>query len=363
MTGRRLLPFSPKGVGDWPTSDQAGWSAARVGDDPLEEPGAAARWAPETSRAAVNDYGNWLAWLDREGMLDTTTAPAARVTPDRVRSYLDFLNSYLAPISVASMFQRMVLMIEAIHPGGDVFWLKAPVIRLLARATPTRSKTPKLFDSDHLYQTGLDMMAAATPDAYPHPRTRALAYRDGLLIAFLAARPIRVGNLTAMSLNRHVLIDGDVVNIRFDSDEVKTRRPLEFPWPAVLVEPLHVYLSVHRPALLDTGPTEALWLSRVGPMTLPGMKQAIAAATKRSLGVALNPHIFRDCAATTVAFKAPEEVMIIMTILGHSSLRTSQRHYNHATTVAASKRHQAIINEARNEGNKLYKRRRRRVSQ
>ena len=57
-----------------------------------------------------------------------------------------------------------------------------------------------------------------------NPRTRALQYRDGLMLAFLALRPIRLANLAMMELGRHVLIDDDTVLVRFASAETKTHR-------------------------------------------------------------------------------------------------------------------------------------------
>ncbi len=253
------------------------------------------------------------------------------------------LSAHLAPLSVATYLQRLYLVVKAIQQDADVEWLKKPVARLLNRAETVRNKTPMLVDSFRLFQAGLDLMAQAETSDIPNPRVRAIAYRDGLMVAFLAARPVRLQNLCSIRLGKHLRIDGNTAWVTYAAEEIKTRNALDFPWPDELMDHLTTYLTVHRPALLDTGPMDALWMSRVGPMSKPGARIAIETSTERTLGIAISPHIFRDCAATTIAFLAPTEVHIIMSILGHSSLRTSQKHYNHATSIMAGNRHQDMI--------------------
>jgi hypothetical protein len=38
-------------------------------------------------------YGRGLAWLDSRGLLDAQIAPGDRITPDRVRAYVDHLEA------------------------------------------------------------------------------------------------------------------------------------------------------------------------------------------------------------------------------------------------------------------------------
>lgn len=64
----------------------------------------------------------------------------------------------------------------------------------------------------------------------------------------------------------------------------------------------------------------------------------IIKVTKRAFGVAINPHLFRDCAVTTVAIEDPEHIGIAAPILGHSSLKTTERYYIQAASLVASRR-------------------------
>jgi integrase len=65
--------------------------------------------------------------------------------------------------------------------------------------------------------------------------------------------------------------------------------------------------------------------------------------TRAAFGIAVSPHLFRDSAATAVAVEGPAHVRAIMPILGHSTLATSEKHYNQARSLDASRRHIRII--------------------
>jgi integrase len=67
--------------------------------------------------------------------------------------------------------------------------------------------------------------------------------------------------------------------------------------------------------------------------------------TKAAFGKHLWPHLFRDCAATTIAIDDPKHAGSIMDILGHSTPATSETHYNQARTLDASRRYQKIIDD------------------
>jgi integrase/recombinase XerD len=69
------------------------------------------------------------------------------------------------------------------------------------------------------------------------------------------------------------------------------------------------------------------------------IRQAIIRRTQAALGVPINPHLFRDCAATTLAIEDPAHVGAAATILGHTSSHTTHKHYIQANTLAASRRH------------------------
>ena len=82
-------------------------------------------------------------------------------------------------------------------------------------------------------------------------------------------------------------------------------------------------------------------------MTEIGIYFAISELTKERFGHVVNPHLFRDSAATSIAIEDPEHVHIVRSVLGHASLQTSERYSTHAQTVEASRRYQRRILELR----------------
>jgi len=131
---------------------------------------------------------------------------------------------------------------------------------------------------------------------------------------------------------------------------------MEMPVPEDLVPALELYLKQHRPVLLIgkpvpgrvRPPTNALWITKGGRMMEQSAIQVqITTHTQTAFGQSVNPHLFRDCAATTIAIENPEYVHIIAQILGHSTLATSEKHYNQAGTLEASRRYQDILRKMR----------------
>ena len=104
----------------------------------------------------------------------------------------------------------------------------------------------------------------------------------------------------------------------------------------------------HRPVLLrgehGTVPADidALWVSEIGTPELAHWRDAFA-YTPRAFGVSMPPHWFRDAAATTIAIEDPKHVRDAHLVLGHASLATTERHYNQARSLEASRRHQAML--------------------
>ena len=63
-----------------------------------------------------------------------------------------------------------------------------------------------------------------------------------------------------------------------------------------------------------------LWVSsEASPQTQMSIYQQICKRTRTAFGNAVNPHMFRDAAATTLAMEDPTHVRISARILGHHS--------------------------------------------
>ena len=75
------------------------------------------------------------------------------------------------------------------------------------------------------------------------------------------------------------------------------------------------------------------------------VSKRIVKVTERILGTKISPHLFRHCAATSIAELSPEFARIIRPLLAHATIMTSERYYNRASVLEASRRHGATIQQ------------------
>jgi integrase len=78
-----------------------------------------------------------------------------------------------------------------------------------------------------------------------------------------------------------------------------------------------------------------------------GFYKVITTRTAKWFGQPVNPHLFRNAAATSIAIEDSAHVGIVRTILGHSSFRTAEKYYNKATSINAARRYQNYIGNLR----------------
>ena len=363
-TGRASHPALPQAA--WPDADRAAWAAGCRQGDFLEPGGRGAAWRPASRRSAERAYGRWLAWLiDRQVDL-AAEAPAERFTDARVRSYLAFVAKGRSPVTVVSYLGCLIMVVTALFPERDWRRLRATHGRLNRQAKPIHRKQGQLVSAGDLLQLGLDLMAHATEVlddssgkiAATGMRKAARDFRDGLLIALLASRPLRVKNLLGIEIGTQLRRGAGQSTLRFTEDETKQVDVFAVPWPSDLEAPLTRYIDDIRPRLIAADPPggltklnhaprpvgASLWVAQGGtPLTPCGLRKAIRRHTRRRFGHVLTAHWFRDCMATTVAEKAPDQMPVAARILGHGSLNTTERHYVAATSESALSRYHDLI--------------------
>jgi integrase len=159
---------------------------------------------------------------------------------------------------------------------------------------------------------------------------------------------VRLRNLADLELPVTLLESSGRHRVSFPAEQVKTRKPLEVDWPIALEPALRQYLDEYRPRLLRNNESGFLWLTARGtPLLTPGIFTAITRRTRAGLGVSVNPHLFRDCAATMVAIEDPEHVGIAKCLLGHASSATTDKYYNQACSMSANRVYQEILDKQR----------------
>jgi integrase len=229
---------------------------------------------------------------------------------------------------------------KVMGPKRDWRFIKRISARVRARPEPASSKQSRLVGTDRLFALGLELMKKAARPA--KPLRSAILFRDGLMIAFLALRPLRLRNLAALALDKDLLNVGGNWSIMLPPTATKTHATLEYSWPEPLKTFLETYLAVHRPVLLARhGRWQApvrnrLWVSSDNsPVTEVGIYDRIVQRTRAAFGHAVNPHLFRDEAATAVAIHDPIHVRLAAPLLGHRTFTTTQRSYIQAQSLEA----------------------------
>jgi integrase len=334
----------------WPEADRAIWERIIKIGNLLEEAGPGQHWRPETRRVAARDYGYWLTFVLSIDSGLARENPIARITPERVRAYCRAMEG-LSALTKASRIARLYTIIRGADPARDLRWL-AEIRRALERAArregSAQRKHGRILPSGRLMDAGLALLKGAHLDGGRSLRLRAKDFRDGLMIALLAARPLRIKNFATLRLGHHLHETSSNYLIDIPADETKSCRPLETFVPDELDPWLAIYLQKYRPILLGGRQSDYLWVHATGDSYRPSsLAQRIPKLTKRLLGVAIGPHLFRDCAATTIATNDPGHVLIIASILGHTTLKTAENHYNHARSLEASRHFQNSIGQVR----------------
>ena len=180
-------------------------------------------------------------------------------------------------------------------------------------------------------------------------------FQAGLAVALLAARPLRIRNFQAITIGKSLRWDGKRYWLTFSRDETKTGASIDEPCPTDLMPYLEAFLKVRRPVLLRKAAKNGndvahrrLWLDRSGkPMREAALRDTIERYTRAKFGVAVWPHLFRDCLLTSVAIDQPDLMQISASLLGHTSMRTGEKHYNQAQMLDASRRYGMAILDLR----------------
>jgi integrase/recombinase XerD len=340
----------------WPLPDREAWQAALRVPDFLADGGRGAEWRPASRRSGLGVYARWLAWLTGQGVDLAAEPPAGRITPNRMRAYVVFLQQGRCAVTVASYLSHFCMTVAAMFPGQDWRWLRRLHAALRRQARTSQRKRKPLVPAEQLVQLGLDLLGQAgavldrQDDGVTTSRQMVAAardYRDGLLIALLALRPLRLKNLLQIELGRQLRQAGGQITLTFRASEMKTHRPYEVEWPALLAPALSRYLDQVRPLLIAARapgglahipyePGTRLWVGQgATPFTPAGLTKALARHTSRRFGQRITAHRFRHCVASTQANRDLRNIRYAGHLLAHASLRTTERNYIVANSAAA----------------------------
>lgn len=314
----------------WPATDRTLWAAAFEPGDTFDEERRGAHLAAATRIGLRTAYARYLGFLASEDPERLRLSPEARVDRDSIRAFVEHLRQTCRDTSVASTLHKLRFGLSLISPGMDWSWLKTIAKRIDAQATPLRDRSQGVL-SDQLFALGLELMASAENSARVAGRITkedALTYRDGLIIALLAAVPLRKRTVAALTINQHLLKIGDNWLLDIPAAATKTRRPLEFPIPHALSECIDLYLTRFRGAITGANDHNGLWPSARGiPMGGGAIYDAVRRRTTESLGFPVNLHRFRSAAGNLWSIADPANVRGVKDLLGQTSFGTTEKHY------------------------------------
>ena len=336
------LPFDR-----WPLEDRLLWQQATNESDPFGD-ATGARLAERSKHQYLFAWRRFLGFVVSEDGSALMLPPAERLTKERVRAFANHLAETNIPRSVAIQIDALYKAARIMLPDHDLAWLKSMKARLHS-AAPLEQAAGPVITSLQVLQAGILLMDQNGPAKDDRlTLSRAVSYRDGLMIALLAFAPLRRKNLASLEIGRHLFGDGNERYIIIPASETKTRTPIEFAIPALLLPYFDIYLTVVRPRLLKDLSCEALWISPRGSALRYGaIGDIVSRHTFSHLGLRLTPHDTRDAAATTWALADPSKIGTATDLLSHSDGRTMQNHYNRARGVAASRAFAQIIRTKR----------------
>jgi integrase/recombinase XerD len=233
-------------------------------------------------------------------------------------------------------------------PDKDWGGLRAAKTRLYSAAGPKGPSGP-VITSVQLVDLGQQLMAESNlaPGALVR-MADAIRYRDGLMIALLGFIPVRHKNFAAIEIGRNLVKEGESWFIVFSPADTKTSIPIDFRVPELLEDQLATYLDHVRSRRLSRPACNALWVSAKGEaLSYSAVGAVVTRHTTQRLGIRVTPHDARDAAATTWAIAAPDQIGIARDLLTHADLRTTERHYNRARGIEASRTYAQLLAKSR----------------
>lgn len=333
---------------DWPPDLQHSWTFAITSGGLLRKGGKAAQWADATKSHVSRAVGYFLHWAHSQGLMRGSTPGADLVTAPHVLAFAEAGRLEMRDVSVRSRLVGLCRGMAVMFPERDWSWMR-PIINAIpdGGAESRRHKLPRIRHSNELRRLGFDLCAKADASTAPRPIDRAVLFRDGVIIAFLAERPIRRKNLTRLEIGVHVVRTSAGWRIFLPKEQVKNKQQYDHFISDDIGALIERYIEVYRPVLLAARTVEIqlgkpyLWISARGTKLAPNSCfSAVRSRTAAAFGRSLSLHLFRDCAMSTAAMNMPEQVRAGMHVLGNRSFAVTEAAYNMApVSHAASKLH------------------------
>jgi len=337
-------------VHEWPEIDQDLWHKVTAQGSVLDETlNKSSLWRAPTRKRVRQGYGRWLSFLISTDRMNHDIEPAGRASRDAVYAYVTCLQEQVQPWTVWSYTISLWQALRSFAPDEDWEWLYVLIAKLKLLRKPSREKRARMQSPTVIADWAFSRWDALHKEKHKD-RQEALDYRNALMVALLVQCPIRLRNLVMIRIGKHLTKVEDRYQLDFEPAEVKTDRYLTQLLPAELTPYVDTWLEVWRPILLKDPFIDAFWIGiRGSPMQNRGVYGCVIATTEAAFGTSINPHLFRDIAASWTVDMTPENVGIASSLLGHINPATTEDHYIQANQAIAGARYRNSIDELRNQ--------------
>jgi integrase/recombinase XerD len=314
---------------EWPRADKALWQQAfEPKVDLFDGGGPGAHLSKRSVQQLRYAYGKCLYFISAEHGDLLKRRPARRLNARIIEEYVNWQPRTCGRVTLSVYLYHLWLALRYLCPTDDWRWLLVISKRIKAQAKPKPEKH-HLIDSATLYKLGIRLMDAALACGKPPTSWRVqTGFRDGLVIAFLALIPLRRRTLSGLRIGKQLIKSGDRWFLDIPAEDVKSKRPLDYPISQELSERIDVYVNQIRFQTAGAGAHDYLWAcSRGGPMRERGIYGAVRRRTRKALGFPINLHRFRSAAATFWSIRDPANVRGAKDLLGHASFATTEKYY------------------------------------
>jgi integrase len=223
-----------------------------------------------------------------------------------------------------------------------------------AAMTDKNRATLRCFEDDRL----IDAFLAVPERVWRRHRdldclkiSQAVDLQVALAIEILTVAPVRLGNLSAIRLDRNLIDEGAGrkrrVHLHFPANDVKNGVDLDFPLPSATIALLDCYVEHVRPTLARKG--SAYLFPGEGTEHKCGalLSAQIAEMVERQVGVRLTAHQFRHLAGFIYLKSHPGGHEVVRRLLGHKSIETTLRFYAGMEVSAAVRHYDTLIQNRR----------------
>lgn len=185
------------------------------------------------------------------------------------------------------------------------------------------------------------------------PRKASLKLQAALAIEILLNAPMRIGNLSALHLVRHLRPIGKVrtrkLHIHIPAEEVKNNKALDYELPTEVAALLDLYLTKARP-VLEGQPSEYLFPAQnSGPKPAGHLSRLIKETILEHTGLTINAHLFRSIAGKIHSTVQPGDFVTLSHVL-NNSLPMAMKAYAQFERQSSLEHYQNSLQVARKRG-------------